>query len=248
MYEQDNLFIGGAWTPPSSNRRFNVVSPSTEEIIGSTPEAMKADVDAAVAAARNALEDGQGWASWSPDQRADAMERFALALEEMASETARLVSAANGMPIAISSGLEGASPVGIMRYYAGVARDTRVEVEQPGYLGGTTAVRREPVGVVAAIVPWNIPQTLAAHKYAPAMAAGCAVVLKPAPETALDAAQIARAADKAGLPPGVINIVPRGATSAPTWSSIWVWTRSRSPVPPRRGGPSGKPAGGFCGL
>jgi acyl-CoA reductase-like NAD-dependent aldehyde dehydrogenase len=210
MYAHDGLFIGGRWIPPVSKQRITVVSPSTEETVGSAPEAVEADVDAAVAAARDALEDPQGWSSWTFDQRADVMERFAAALEEMASETARIVSAENGMPIAISSGLEGLFPIGVTRYYANVARDTEPEVEQPGFMGGATAVRREPIGVVAAIVPWNFPQTLAAFKYAPAMAAGCTMVIKPSPETALDAGQIARAAEKAGLPPGVINIVPAG--------------------------------------
>ncbi|MEU3984025.1 aldehyde dehydrogenase [Streptomyces sp. NPDC026672] len=206
----DKLFIGGRWGAPSSDRTITVVSASSEEVIGSVAEAQEADVDAAVDAARAALTDPGGWAHWEPGRRADAMERLADALESRGEETARRVSAQNGMPIAVSSAFESVFPVDLLRYYAGVARTLNSEEERAGLLGGSIKVRREPVGVVAAIVPWNFPQSLAAFKYAPALAAGCTLVVKPSPETVLDTGLLADAAIEAGIPPGVLNIVPGG--------------------------------------
>jgi acyl-CoA reductase-like NAD-dependent aldehyde dehydrogenase len=138
------------------------------------------------------------------------MENLAAQLESRAEEMARRVSAQNGMPISVATQLEGGFPVVVLRYLAGLLADSCFEEERPGHLGGTTIVRREPIGVVGAIVPWNYPQTLAAFKYGPAMAAGCTVVLKPSPETVLDAFLFAEAVVAAGIPSGVINIVPGG--------------------------------------
>jgi aldehyde dehydrogenase (NAD+) len=187
-----------------------VVSASTEEIIGLVAEAQEADVDAAVLAARAALDDPNGWASWEPAARAAAMERFADALDKRGGEIAKLVSAQNGMPISISSAFEGIFPAALLRYYAGVLRAAVLEEQRPALMGGTTLVRRSEIGVVGAIVPWNFPQSLAAFKYAPALAAGCALVIKPSPETVLDSAPVAEAAAEAGIPPGAINFVPAG--------------------------------------
>jgi aldehyde dehydrogenase (NAD+) len=106
--------------------------------------------------------------------------------------------------------LEGVFPVALLRYYSGLCCDDSVEETRQGLFGGKVVVRREPVGVVAAIVPWNFPQTLAAFKYAPALAAGGAVVLKPSPETVLDSYVFAECVTEAGIPDGVINIVPAG--------------------------------------
>ncbi|MGQ0481319.1 MAG: aldehyde dehydrogenase [Pseudonocardia sp.] len=208
--EYDKLFIGGSWTTPSSSNTITVVSASTEEIIGSAAEAQEADVDAAVDAARAAFDDPNGWATWEPAQRADVMERFATELESRAQDIAQRVSAQNGMPIAISSAFEGVFPANLLRYYAGVARTLSADEARTGLLGGAITVRREPIGVVGAIVPWNFPQSLAAFKYAPALAAGCTLVIKPSPETCLDIGLVADAAVEAGIPNGVINIVPGG--------------------------------------
>ncbi|MFC0449306.1 aldehyde dehydrogenase [Rhodococcus jostii] len=206
----DALFIGGEWVAPSTSARITAISASTEQPIGSVPEAQEADVDAAVAAARRAFDDPAGWAHWAPAERATAMERLADVLERRAEDVVQRVSAQNGMPVAVARQLEGAFPVVLLRYYAGLARDTVTEETRPGLLGGNTLVRREPLGVVGAIVPWNFPQTLAAFKYAPAMAAGCTLVIKPSPETVLDAFVFAEAVAEAGIPAGVINIVPGG--------------------------------------
>jgi aldehyde dehydrogenase (NAD+) len=206
----DSFFIGGEWVRPSSAARIDVTSASTEEAIGSVPEAQEADIDAAVAAARRAFDDPDGWSQQEPAERAAAIERLAVALEARAGEMAQRVSAQNGMPISIATMLEGGFPVVVLRYMAGLVANATFEEERPGHLGGTTIVRREPIGVVGGIVPWNYPQTLAAFKYGPALAAGCTIVLKPSPETVLDAFLLAEAAADAGIPPGVINIVPGG--------------------------------------
>ena len=206
----DRLFMGGEWTEPSTGRRIDVVSASTEEALGSVPEAVESDVDRAVAAARAALTDPDGWGSFSPEARASAMERLAEVLDAKAPEMAARVSAQNGMPIAISSQLEAVFPQVLWRYYAGLIRATPLEEIRDGLLGGRIRVRRLPVGVIGAIVPWNFPQSLAAFKLAPALAMGCTVVLKPSPETVLDAQLLAEAVAEAGLPPGVLNIVPGG--------------------------------------
>ncbi len=206
----DSLFIGGEWVRPSSGARIDVTSASTEEPIGSVPEGAEADVDAAVAAARRAFDDPHGWSQWEPSARAEALGRLAAELEARAGEMAQRVSAQNGMPISIATMLEGGFPVIVLRYIAGLLDGASFEEERPGFLGGTNIVRREPIGVVGAIVPWNYPQTLAAFKYGPALAAGCTIVMKPSPETVLDAFLLAEAVAAAGIPDGVVSIVPGG--------------------------------------
>ncbi|MEU9267132.1 aldehyde dehydrogenase [Streptomyces sp. NPDC048251] len=208
--DYERLFIGGEWVPPSSAARITLTSASTEETIGSVPEAAEADVDAAVAAARRAFDDPAGWRTWDAARRASAMRSLAVQLEARADEMARRVSSQNGMPIQISTGLEGGFPVSILRHYADFIETQPVEEERAHLQGGTTLVRREPIGVVGAIAPWNYPQTLAAFKFAPALAAGCTLVLKPSPETLLDAFLFAEAVAASDLPPGVVNIVPGG--------------------------------------
>jgi aldehyde dehydrogenase (NAD+) len=138
------------------------------------------------------------------------MERLADAHEARRDEIVERVSGQNGMPVAVARQTEAVYPPTLLRYYAGLVRDAAPDEERPGLFGGTTLVRRQPVGVVGAIVPWNFPQTLAAFKYAPLLAAGCTVVIKPSPETVLDAYTLADAVAEAGLPPGVLNIVPGG--------------------------------------
>jgi aldehyde dehydrogenase (NAD+) len=206
----DSLYIGGTWTRGDPAAMIEVTSASTGERIGSVAGATDADVDAAVAAARRAFEDPAGWAQWEPAARATAMESLAAELERLADEMARRVSAQNGMPIAFSRVIEGSQPVAVLRYMTGLLTAEESEQEVPSVLGGKLTVRREPTGVIAAIAPWNYPQTLASFKYAPAIAAGCTVVLKPPPETLLDAMLLAEAVAASQIPPGVINIVPGG--------------------------------------
>lgn len=204
------LYVGGGWVTPSTSHVITLVNPSTEARLGSVPEAREADVDIAVDAARRAFDEPGGWAHWAPEDRADVMERFATELEARSERIAGLVSSQNGMPISMARQLEVGYPTAVLRYYAGLARTTAFSEVRAGLLGGSIEVRRVPVGVVAAIVPWNYPQVLSMFKIAPAMAAGCTVVLKPSPEAALDAFLIAEAAEAAAVPAGVLNIVPGG--------------------------------------
>ena len=116
----------------------------------------------------------------------------------------------NGMPVALSPIIEGMTPVGTLRYMASLLVDVSGEEETSRFLGGNLVIRHEPIGVIAGIVPWNYPQTLSSFKYAPALAAGNTIVLKPSPETVLDSCVFAEAVSAAGLPPGVVSIVPGG--------------------------------------
>jgi acyl-CoA reductase-like NAD-dependent aldehyde dehydrogenase len=203
---QNAFYIGGEWVAPASSRRFELINASTEEVIGSVPEAVEADVDRAVAAARKAFEAG-AWANATPAERAEVMLRFTAALAKRSDAIARAVSRQNGMPLAISSMLEGQLPLGFMQYYAELARNLVCEDTRPSQMGKETLVNRAPIGVVAAIVPWNFPVVLALTKIAPAMAAGCTIVVKPSPGTVLDSYLLAEAAAEAQVPPGVVNWV-----------------------------------------
>jgi acyl-CoA reductase-like NAD-dependent aldehyde dehydrogenase len=210
MRDYDSLYLDGEWRKPSGGGTIPVISPVSEEQFASAPLAEPADVDAAVAAARRALR-SPAWGSISPEERAVLMERLADELDKNLEDRAALTTSQNGMPIGLSYAVEGHATTQILRYYVELARSTPLEERRARADGlGSTVVRREPVGVVAAIVPWNFPQVLTINKVAPALAAGCTVVLKPSPETTLDALELAAAADRAGLPAGVLNVVTGG--------------------------------------
>ncbi|HVW44875.1 MAG TPA: aldehyde dehydrogenase [Amycolatopsis sp.] len=201
------LFVDGRWTESSADDTIEVFEAATGQTLGVASVGTAHDIDRAVTAARRAL-DGP-WGKASPEERAATIARFAEALKARGKETSALVSRENGMPISLSRAVNGFAPSAIIGYYGGLAAKTAREETRPG-MAGETLVRREPVGVVGAIVPWNYPQALAAMKIGPALAAGCTVVLKSSPEAALDAAAFADAAVAADLPPGVLNIVPGG--------------------------------------
>ena len=205
--EGAQLFINGDFR--LADKAEPVLEAGTGELLGDGASATEADIDAAVAAARAAL---RGWRSTSPDHRANVLLAFAAALHARAAGTTELVTRENGMPMRLSRGANGLFPAALLGYYAKLITETPIEEIRPS-MTGHTIVRREPVGVVAAIVPWNYPQALAAFKLAPALAAGCTVVLKASPETALDALVFAEAAKEAGIPPGVLNVVPGGAAA-----------------------------------
>lgn len=171
--------------------------------MGFGANATESEIDDAVATARSALPQ---WRACLPVERAQMLMAFADALEAHAEPTSELVTRENGMPISTSLAIEGHAPAAMLRYYADMITTTEVEETREGS-AGQIVVRRKAVGAVAAIVPWNHPQTLAMMKLAPALAAGCTVVLKLAPETALDAVVFGQAALDAGLPSGVINVV-----------------------------------------
>ncbi|MFI7705109.1 aldehyde dehydrogenase [Nonomuraea sp. NPDC049480] len=206
----DTFFIGGAWVSPATDGVLAPINASTEERLGQVPEGAEADIDAAVAAARRAFDDPSGWSSWEPARRAEVMDRLADAIDRRADGFVERVSAQNGMPVAVARQLETGYPSAVLRYYAGLARAAAFEETRDGLFGGSIEVRRMPVGVVAAIVPWNFPQALSMFKIAPAMATGCTLVIKPSPETVLDSYLLAEAVEEAGVPAGVVNIVPAG--------------------------------------
>ncbi|WP_435769053.1 aldehyde dehydrogenase [Nocardioides sp. SYSU DS0651] len=206
--ERPSLYIDGAWVSPVKGGRTDVVEAATGEVFGTSALADTDDVDLAVAAARRAL--SGPWAGYGPAERAAVLEAFAAGLSARRKEIATLVSRENGMPISFSRVVSGIAPGFITGYYARLAADLVSEDVRRSPTGGETLVVRQPVGVVAAITPWNYPQPLAIMKLAPALAAGCTVVLKPPPETALDAFVFADVAAEVGLPPGVLNVIPGG--------------------------------------
>ncbi|MFI6366337.1 aldehyde dehydrogenase [Nocardia sp. NPDC050630] len=206
----DTFFIGGGWVRPSTGRVITPINASTEQPLGRVPEGAEPDIDAAVAAARAAFDTPDGWSGWAPARRAEVMDRLADAIDKRATEFIARVGAQNGMPAAVAQQLETGYPTAVLRYYAGLARELSLVETREGLFGGPIDVRRTPVGVVAAIVPWNFPQALTMFKVAPALAAGCTMVIKPSPETVLDAYLLAEAIEEAQVPAGVINIVPAG--------------------------------------
>ncbi len=207
MRRYDKFYIGGEWVKPATTRVLTVVSPSTEETIGEAPEGAPADMDRAVEAARKAFDTGP-WPRMSPDARGDILVKMAAHLHARSAEITRLMADEAGLPIRASDSLAPMFPF-VFEYYANMARTFGFESVRKGMVGDFT-VRHEPVGVVAAIVPWNNPLFILLLKVTPALAAGCTIVAKPSPETPLTANFIAEAAEAAGLPPGVLNIVPGG--------------------------------------
>lgn len=206
---EEKLYIGGEWSAPVSQKKIEIFSASSGEKIGIVPEASQADVDSAVAAARKALFSKE-WGGLSGAERGVILNRFADAVEKRGNQLAKSVSMQNGMPLIMSEQLESGFVVGMLRYYGALATSLVDEERRQSPLGFSTLVRRERIGVVGAIVPWNFPVALSIMKIGPALAAGCAVVIKPSPETVLDCYILAEAADEAGVPPGVLNWVPGG--------------------------------------
>ena len=205
----DKLYIDGGWRSPSGNQRITVRAAASGAVIGEVPEGTERDMDIAVQAARRAFDAADGWAHWAPKKRQEVLERFAASLEARGQETARRVSLQNGMPISLAMAFEAVFPALLLRYYSDLVASAKEDI-RPGMLGKPSLVLKEPIGVVAAITPWNVPQAITFLKLAPALAAGCTIVLKPPPETVLDAFLAAEAAIEAGLPPGVLNVVPAG--------------------------------------
>jgi phenylacetaldehyde dehydrogenase len=203
------LFIDGEWTRSSHDRTIPVFDPSTGQRIAAIADASDADVDRAVAAARRAFDDGR-WSGLPPYQRERLMEKLADLLEAYTAELAELESIDNGKPRTASEGYDIPRSVQTLRYMAGWATKIGGEhVEPNGFPAGAihAYVRREPIGVAAQIVPWNFPLMMAVQKIAPALAAGCTLVLKPAEQTSLTALRLADLVAEAGIPAGVVNIV-----------------------------------------
>ncbi|MFI7210243.1 aldehyde dehydrogenase family protein [Micromonospora maritima] len=195
-----HLHVGGDWIDPSSGDTTAVENPATGETLGEVPAGTPADVDRAVAAARAAF---PGWAATAPADRAAHLDRLHTALAARADEIARTVARELGAPLKLATRVQAGLPLTVLRSMVDLA--ARPAAEQ---VVGNSLVVREPVGVVGAITPWNYPLHQVVAKVAPALAAGCTVVLKPSELTPLTAYLLFDAVTEAGLPPGVVNLVP----------------------------------------
>jgi aldehyde dehydrogenase (NAD+) len=198
----DKLYIDGEWQTPSGSGTIEVLSASTEEVIGTIPEGTPVDVDRAVQAARRAFD--KGWGSTSGAERADWLMKLSGALGERSQELATTIAQEVGAPISFSNAVQVGLPLMVTMSYGDLARKT--EIETPSEIGNSLIVK-EPVGVVGAITPWNYPLHQIMAKVSPAIATGCTVVLKPSELAPLNAFILAEACMAIGLPAGVLNIV-----------------------------------------
>jgi aldehyde dehydrogenase (NAD+) len=208
MTSYDKLYVGGRWAGPAGDGVIEVRSPHDLRLVGQCPEASPADVDAAVAAARRAFEEGP-WPHTPPAERAKVLTRVSQLLVERSDELTELVSAELGQTPGTVGMIQITPTLAVLDFYAGLADSFAWEEQRFGAFG-QTVVRREPVGVVAAIYAWNASLWMAANKAAPALLAGCPVILKPPVETPLDAFKLAELFAEAGLPEGVLSVLPGG--------------------------------------
>lgn len=195
-----NLYIGGKWEPQAGTGSIDVVSASTERVIGSVPEGTREDVNRAVRAARAALDNG--WSQTTVQERADWLKKIAGALKERGESIAATIAQEVGSPLSMATNIQAGLPVVVTSGYADLIGELKLEQEI-----GNSLVIREPYGVVGAITPWNYPLHQIMAKVAPALAAGCAVVLKPSEVAPLNSYILAEACESIGLPAGVLNIV-----------------------------------------
>ena len=203
---QTLAFIDGQWVPARSGKTFTTLNPATEEVIAEVAECDAADVDAAVRAARKAFDEGP-WPRMDARARGRIIQRLCDLIEAEIDELAALESLDNGKPV--SDARAGDIPLALdcLRYYAGWA--DKIHGQTIPINGNYFCyTRREPVGVAGQIIPWNFPILMVAWKWGPALAAGCTIVMKPAEQTPLTCLRLARLAQKAGVPDGVINVVP----------------------------------------
>jgi aldehyde dehydrogenase (NAD+) len=207
--DRSTFFIDGDWAAPASSDTIEVVSPHTEQVVATVPEGSSADIDAAVAAARRAFDHGP-WPRLSPEERIEIVQNFSNIYAGRMGEMADLITAEMGSPTSFSNLAQAPAPWMMIEAFLTVARNFPWEEKRTGMLGTDVIVRREPVGVVAAIPPWNVPQFTTMSKVIPALLSGCTVVVKPAPETPLDTYLMAELLQEAGVPAGVVNIVAAG--------------------------------------
>jgi betaine-aldehyde dehydrogenase len=206
---RDTLYIGGEWVAPSGTGTIDVISPHTEEVIATVPDGTPADMDKAVAAARHAF-DETDWPRLPIEERLEIVQRFSDLYAARMMDMAAVITEEMGSPISFSQLAQSPAPWMMLNTFIQVAKEHQWEETRVGVLGSPVIVRSEPVGVVAAIVPWNVPQFVTMSKLAPALVSGCTMVLKPAPETPLDAYLMGELLEEAGVPAGVVNIVAAG--------------------------------------
>lgn len=202
----ESLFIGGAWVAPESDATLDVITPITEQLYFTVAEAQEADINRAVAAARRAFDEGP-WPRMSPAERAHFLRAIARALAERSSDISRIWTSEMGIVHSIADRVT-SSIGGAYEYYANLADEFPFEENHAPTAGGAAGLLvREPVGVVGAIIPWNAPIQLITYKLAPALLAGCTVILKASPEAPGVAYVMAEIAEQIGLPHGVLNVV-----------------------------------------
>lgn len=208
MKSYQQLYINGQWQSPVRGQLFETVDPSDESVIAQVAAATAEDVDAAVRAARHAFDEGP-WPHLSGQERAAVLRRIADGIRERQQVLAELEVRDNGKPLPEAL-WDIEDTAGCFDFYADLAEGLDEEREQPVFLSDarfSSVARKEPVGVAGAIIPWNFPMLMASWKVAPALAAGCCMVLKPSEVTPLTALELADIADRAGLPAGVLNVV-----------------------------------------
>ncbi|KUI38751.1 aldehyde dehydrogenase [Mycobacterium sp. IS-1496] len=205
----DELFIGGRWSEASTGQRIEVISPHTEQAVAQVATAGPDDVDRAVAAAREAFDSGP-WPRLDPAERIATIRRLAELYGERRAAMAEAITSEIGAPTSFAQRAQVGLPWMMMTAFCNLAECYPWHEVRPGMYGADVHIRREPVGVVAAIVPWNMPQFLIVTKLIPALLAGCAVVLKPAPESPLDALLLAEMIAESDLPTGVVSVLPGG--------------------------------------
>jgi aldehyde dehydrogenase (NAD+) len=199
MKSHEKIYVGGEWVATGASGRFDVTNSSTEELLGSIPAGSAADVDRATHAARAAFD---AWAATSPQQRAEYLRKIHAGLRQRSQEIARTIAAEVGMPLQLSVMIQAGLPLTTFANAASIAESYAFEEEL-----GNSLISKEPVGVVGCITPWNYPLHQVAAKVAPALAAGCTVVLKPSEVAPLSAFILAEVIDSVGLPRGVFNLV-----------------------------------------
>jgi aldehyde dehydrogenase (NAD+) len=195
------------WAIDGTRDVIKVVSPQSESVIAQIAAATPTDVDDAISAARSAFDDGP-WPRLAPAERITAIRRLAEIYGGRAKEMAQLISAEIGAPISFAQRAQVGLPTMMMSAFCDVAQAYPWQQDRAGFFGAPVRVRKEPVGVVGAIVPWNMPQFLIITKLVPALLTGCTVVLKPAPESTLDALLLDEMLTEVGLPPGVVTVLP----------------------------------------
>jgi acyl-CoA reductase-like NAD-dependent aldehyde dehydrogenase len=199
MLTRDKFFIGGQWVAPSTRESIEVHNAGTGEVMGKVPAGSERDIDAAVAAAHAALE---GWSQTPADKRAEFLQKISEGLKARAEELAKTIAQEVGMPIKLAGRIQAGLPIANFANYAKIAKEFKYEERV-----GNSLVVKDPVGVVGAITPWNYPLHQIALKVAPALAAGCTVVLKPSEIAPFNAFILAEVVESAGLPKGVFNLV-----------------------------------------
>ncbi len=201
--KDEQLLIGGEWVAAGSGERFDVTNPATGDVVGSMPDAAQEDIEAAIDAAADALD---GWKSLPAIERARVLRRAADVIRERKDEIAAVMTAEQGKPLAEAAG-EVDYAASFFEWFGGEAERVYGEIPPAMNPANRVLVLRQPVGVVAAITPWNFPAAMMTRKLGPAMAAGCTSVVKPASATPLTAALVLRAIEDAGCPAGVVNLV-----------------------------------------